>query len=301
MSGLVNKVKDALHSDKSSSTTSQPEGTHGQHNSRVANAADPRIDSDRDHRAAHTTTTHGTTHGTAGGLHESSTAAYGTHEPGYASRGTHEGAYNNTIGDNNRGLSGPASTTDGPHKSNLMNKADPRVDSDRDYSRNMGANPDRNADLGRNTHTTTSGTTHSNTLGSTGPTHTSNTLGSTGPTHTSNTLGSTGPTHHTTTAGSGLHSSGAPEGTYGPHSGRVANAADPRVDSDRDHRGTSGHAFGSTNTTGRNVGLENTYASGPASNTAGPHKSDMLNKADPRVDSDLDGSKTYGGNKTYGA
>lgn len=273
MSGLVNKVKDALHSDKSSSTTSQPEGTHGHHNSRVANAADPRIDSDRDHRAAHTTTTHGT----VGGLHESSTAAYGTHEPGYASRGTHEGAYSNTIGDNNRGLSGPASNTDGPHKSNLMNKADPRVDSDRDYSRNMGANPDRNADLGRNTHTTTSGTTHSNTLGSTGP------------------------THHTTTAGSGLHSSGAPEGTYGPHSGRVANAADPRVDSDRDHRGTSGHAFGSTNTTGRNVGLENTYASGPASNTAGPHKSDMMNKVDPRVDSDLDGSKTYGGNKTYGA
>jgi len=25
----------------------------------------------------------------------------------------------------------------------------------------------------------------------------------------------------------------------------------------------------------------------------------LLNKADPRVDSDLDGSKTVGGNKTY--
>jgi hypothetical protein len=26
-----------------------------------------------------------------------------------------------------------------------------------------------------------------------------------------------------------------------------------------------------------------------------------MNKIDPRVDSDLDGSKTVGGNKTYGA
>lgn len=33
-------------------TAGAPEGTHGTHNSRVANAADPRIDSDRDHRAA---------------------------------------------------------------------------------------------------------------------------------------------------------------------------------------------------------------------------------------------------------
>ncbi|KAI1344874.1 hypothetical protein F5Y15DRAFT_363943 [Xylariaceae sp. FL0016] len=38
---------------------------------------------------------------------------------------------------------------------------------------------------------------------------------------------------------------------------------------------------------------------GPAPHTAGPHKSDMMNKMDPRVDSNLDGSKTVGGNKTY--
>ena len=38
---------------------------------------------------------------------------------------------------------------------------------------------------------------------------------------------------------------------------------------------------------------------GPAHNTAGPHSSDMANKLDPRVDSDLDGSKTLGQNKTY--
>jgi hypothetical protein len=39
------------------------------------------------------------------------------------------------------------------------------------------------------------------------------------------------------------------------------------------------------------------YYSAP--NTAGPHKSDLLNKLDPRVDSDLDGSKTIGGDKTF--
>jgi hypothetical protein len=38
-----------------------------------------------------------------------------------------------------------------------------------------------------------------------------------------------------------------------------------------------------------------TVGSGPSSSTAGPHKSDLLNKADPRVDSDLNGSRTAPG------
>ncbi len=74
---------------------------------------------------------------------------------------------------------------------------------------------------------------------------------------------------------------GAPAGTYGPHSSKVANAADPRIDSDRDGRAAVGNA------------------PGPAPNTAGPHRNDVLNKVDPRVDSDLDGSKTMGGNRTF--
>lgn len=41
------------------------------------------------------------------------------------------------------------------------------------------------------------------------------------------------------------------------------------------------------------------HGTGPAPNTAGPHKSDMMNKMDPRVDSDLDNSKTIGGDKTF--
>jgi len=68
--------------------------------------------------------------------------------------------------------------------------------------------------------------------------------------------------------------------------------------------GNQGHAAGGhlsgnqhTGTTGG--GLFSNDMPGPAPNTAGPHKSDMLNKLDPRVDSDLDASKTVGGNKTY--
>jgi hypothetical protein len=70
---------------------------------------------------------------------------------------------------------------------------------------------------------------------------------------------------------------GAAEGTHGP------KAADPRVDSDRNR-----------------IGIMNPdRGTGPAPHTAGPHKSDLMNKLDPRVDSDLDGSKTVGGNKTF--
>ncbi|KAF5003655.1 hypothetical protein FDECE_9798 [Fusarium decemcellulare] len=311
MSSLINKVKDAISSDKS---TEQPEGTHGPHSNRAANTADPRVDSDRDHRAGHSSNLTGTGE-------YSSTGQYAT-----------------TDTRNTYGTDGPASRTDGPHKSNVLNKADPRVDSDRDYSKNLGANPHG-----------TSGTGAHNAEGL-GGTHTG--FGATG------TTGTTGGLGHTTgtTGGLGGHSSGLPEGTTGPHSSRAANTADPRVDSDLDGsrnlgaRGTGtygetttgglghttgtsgfssagagahgpGHSSGLTEgTTGSHgaggysgtgaTGTHHTqgtslgstggaYGTGPAPNTAGPHKSDMLNKADPRVDSNLDGSKTVGRDKTF--
>jgi hypothetical protein len=144
--------------------------------------------------------------------------------------------------DANRGAGGLGTRTDGPHSSNLMNKADPRVDSDRDHSRNMGMNPHGTA---------TSGTT-------------------------------------------GTHGLGGTTGTTGTHNTRSTAAGTT---------GTTG-VLGSSGTTGT-TGTHNTRSTaagsgpGPAPNTAGPHSSDLLNKADPRVDSDLDGSKTFGGNKTY--
>jgi len=225
MSGLINKVKEAIHSDKDK------------------------------HNDSHTTGTH------TAGTHDTRTS------------GVPEG-------------------TAGPHSSRAANAADPRVDSDLDSSRRTGA----------------TGTTGG--LGSTG--------GMTG-THSSGMTGT--------------HSSGLPEGTAGPHSSRAANAADPRVDSDLDSSrrtgglggstynqtttGTSGlsshgaGAHGPTGThssglsganTGAHMGENTAYGTnnpGPAPKTAGPHKSDMLNKADPRVDSNLDGSKTVGKEKTF--
>ncbi|PSN72098.1 hypothetical protein BS50DRAFT_569654 [Corynespora cassiicola Philippines] len=63
----------------------------------------------------------------------------------------------------------------------------------------------------------------------------------------------------------GEYSTGTGSTNYGPHSGDVANKADPRFDSDLDHRGTT---TGSTN--------------------YGAHDTNVGNKLDPRYDSDLD-------------
>ncbi|KAI9044555.1 uncharacterized protein KD926_000466 [Aspergillus affinis] len=115
--------------------------------------------------------------------------------------------------------------------------------------------------------------------------------------------------------------------TQGPHSSNAANKADPRVDSDLDGRGvnptttiSSGpylHGAVSPNDkptynrawTGDSDGISprtstvntnaNAYdaprtddpSTGPAPSTAGPHSSNVANKADPRVDSDLSSAK----------
>ncbi|KAH9229745.1 hypothetical protein K456DRAFT_56103 [Colletotrichum gloeosporioides 23] len=143
-----------------------PAGTHGPHGNRAENLADPRVDSDRDHRGAPGT-------GLTGSNVHNSNVRTGYDDPS----GTH-----------------------GPHNTRTGNLADPRVDSDRDHRGAPG--------------TGLTGTTHGATHGTHG-------------------------THGT----SGLSNSNVrtgyddPEGTLGPYSGRVANAVDPRVDSDRDHRG----------------------------------------------------------------
>jgi len=100
----------------------------------------------------------------------------------------------------------------------------------------------------------------------------------------------------------------------------MGNKLDPRIDSDRvgsqgNAPGTggygSGHSTGigsdpygshSTGMTGETHGTHHhsSHLPGPADSTAGPHNSNLLNKADPRVDSDLDGSKKIGGDRTFG-
>ncbi|KAK4179309.1 hypothetical protein QBC36DRAFT_78777 [Triangularia setosa] len=293
MSSIVNKIKEAVHSDNKAHHGA-PEGTSGPHNSRVANAADPRVDSDRDgsHTAGRTTGTTGTTGvgrttGTTGTTGVGRTAGHGEFGSGGYGTGTSEGI-------------------SGPHNSRVANTLDPRVDSDRDGSRTTGNTAGtgfgNTASTGFGNTSRTTGTTeglhgpHSSRAANTldprvdSDRDGSNTLGSSGTgTHTTagfggNTGIGSGNTHRMNagtgkTGLAGTH--GDPAGTHGPHNSRIANAADPRVDSDRDGRGAI------------------RSGPGPAGNTAGPHSSDMANKLDPRVDSDLDGSKTVGQNRTY--
>lgn len=179
---------------------------------------------------------------------------------------------------------GPAAHTAGHHKHDLLNKLDPSVDSSRDK---VPLPPPGGAGA-------TNGPHHSRLANKLDMTVDSKTyeranLGTSSASATYQNAGVPDPTHNGHLQG-GLMSgggSGAPEGTYGPHGSRVANAADPRVDSDRDGRGAAygqqqgvgGAGYGQGVTQGHN------NLGGPAPNTAGPHKSDAMNKLDPKVDS----------------
>jgi hypothetical protein len=205
MSGLINKVKDALHSDKDKTHHEQPEGTHGTHNSRAANAADPRFDSDRDHRANPATTT-------TGGLGGSS-----------AHTGPTAGGLGHSTGAGHRSENLPEGTV-GPHGSRVANAADPRVDSDLDSSRNTHGG---NTGLPGSTHSSGLPGSNNNSrlhegtgagLGhSTGAGHTTGGIGSTG--------GLGGSSAHTgaghTTGGIGHRSENLPGSTHtsGLHEG----------------------------------------------------------------------------------
>jgi hypothetical protein len=238
MSNIIHKAKEALtsHHDKPSHSSNA-----GPHDSNLANKADPRVDSDRDHRAGYSAAGTGTGTGTGG--YDAGTSGYGTgtgtgtgtggYDAGTSGYGTGTGT-----GDYGTGTSGygTGTTTTGPHGSNLANKADPRVDSDRGQ------------------YGTTGGVT----------------------------------------AG-GAYNSNPSSTNAGPHSSNLANKADPRVDSDFDNRARHQNLGGTDAPAGSSY---TTPGSGAAQQTAGPHDSNIANKLDPRVDSDLDNSRTVGGNIT---
>ena len=100
------------------------------------------------------------------------------------------------------------------------------------------------------------------------------------------------------------NSNTAPTTSAGPHSSDLANKADPRVDSDFDGSRTTGNTgYGSNVPSSTSTGYGSNTPSGttsgygsniPSGSTAGPHNSNLANKADPRVDSDLDGPGTTG-------
>ena len=121
--------------------------THGPHSTGTANLLDPQL--------------------TEGELSGSGRQAGSSSFPGHEHSHTRSGAeYENTRGDRHTGRdaalatggaaaataasgghqsqgtsTGPASSTAGPHNSNLLNKLDPRVDSDQDGSRTFGSVP----------------------------------------------------------------------------------------------------------------------------------------------------------------
>jgi len=245
MSGLVNKVKEVLHGDKhgdkhtNTHTTNNtqgnniPEGTHGPHGSKVANAADPRVDSDLD--STRRTAGHGefgsnnnyATQGTGTSNLEGSTGYGNEHGIGRTTGATGTSGYGNE-----QGIGG---TTAG-------------------FGNEQG--------IGRTAGTTGYGNEQG--MGRTAGTGMTGTEGAyeSGPRTTGH--------HHGVGSGiTGTHD--ASTGTYGSQG------------LERDGRDTYGAGTGP----------------GPAPHTAGPHKNDMLNKADPRVDSNMDGSRTVGGNKTF--
>ena len=239
----------------------------GPHDSKFANKLDPRVDSDRYGSAGNTAGAGGVGAGQYG-----STGTHGTHTGsgltgGAPHTGSHAGSH---IG----------SDPTGPHNTNFANRADPRVDSDH---------------YGSTGNTAGAGGYGAGQYGSTG-THTGS--GLTGHNTTGSGLTGTHGTHGTHT-GSGLTGNHGYSDPSGPHDSRFANQADPRVDSDR--YGGQGNTYGTT----QGSGLTGTNHPGQvghsdANKTAGPHGSNLLNKLDPRVDSDLDGSKTTGGDRTYG-
>ncbi|KAF8249544.1 hypothetical protein K440DRAFT_620926 [Wilcoxina mikolae CBS 423.85] len=134
--GLVEKGDFA--GDRDHITSSSAYGNTGPHQSNIANKLDPRVDSDRDHRGAATTSSHSNDHSTG--------FATGSNNP-FRSERTEVYPSNTSSGsqhDHSKGglmaASGLAtgSTNDGPHSSNIANKLDPRVDSDRDHRGTTG-------------------------------------------------------------------------------------------------------------------------------------------------------------------
>ncbi|KAF6794578.1 cell surface protein [Colletotrichum sojae] len=116
-----------------------PAGTHGSHGNRAGNLADPRVDSDRDHRGAKGSGITGSNVHTG---YDDPSGSHGPHgnragnlaDPRVDSDRDHRGAPGSGLtGSNVRTGYDDPSGTHGPHNNRVGNVADPRVDSDRDH------------------------------------------------------------------------------------------------------------------------------------------------------------------------
>lgn len=318
------------HGTTGSGLTGSHGTTHGSdptgpHDSKLANKLDPRVDSDKVGPAGNSSSIggYGNEHHTSGQqtyqtdgkklpealLEDHSRADH--HSGAGLSHSSHTNTGSGLTGSNTHSSHTRGSDPTGPHDSHLANKADPRVDSDR-YG--AAGNTSGAGGYGAGQYGTTGsgltgshGTTGSGLTGSHG-THGSTGYGTTGSGLTGN-QGTTGSgltgthgTHGSTgygTTGSGLTGNQGYSDPTGPHDSHLGNKADPRVDSDR--YGGQGNTYGTTQSSGLTGNNHPGHVGNPNANqTAGPHGSNILNKLDPRVDSDLDGSKRVGGDRTYG-
>ncbi|KAL3424510.1 hypothetical protein PVAG01_03791 [Phlyctema vagabunda] len=325
-----------------STTTGTGYGTStnaGPHDSNLANKADPRVDSDRDGRSNPTSSTGHSNTGRNAALGAGAVGAAGLagrehnqHQGNVTGTGHSEsGQRAFPVSGGTTGHTSGTSTNVGPHDSNIANKADPRVDSDRD---------------GRSHPTHAAGTTGHNTTGhnTAGHNTTGHTATGTGAGHSTGHSGTQGATgHHTgrdaavgTGVGAGAAGLGAHEhnkhdptsalpgpapNTAGPHSKDWLNKLDPRVHS-KEPADSSSHSGTHDSHTGRNaagvgaVGAgagayaadkhhdkhnvnqpghsTTTGTTGHSTTTAGPHSSNVANKADPSVDSDRSKDHHYG-------
>ncbi|KAL8771010.1 MAG: hypothetical protein Q9209_003429 [Squamulea sp. 1 TL-2023] len=290
----------------------------GPHSSALANKADPRVDSDLDgSKGLGGRDTTGTTAGLTGSSLPDRTA----------------GNQGNTA-DTGRSfpLDGASSgtSTSGPHSSDLANKADPRVDSDRDGSRAVGTTSGLGSATGAMPSSSHQGDLSRSGLGDAPGSQAGVGTGAATGVPLPKGYGAESWTHD-----HGKHgheyagdpceneppAPGAVHFTSGPHSLDTTNRLDPHVGGgaagglehttvdSTPHTGDR-HTGSGDLATGIGMGTtgDGSYESSrvtpsatttqSAGTTAGPHKSDLLNKADPRVDSDL--SKQQGTSTTSG-
>ncbi|RHZ67944.1 protein dprC [Aspergillus thermomutatus] len=102
-------------------------------------------------------------------------------------------------------------------------------------------------------------------------------------------------TNVNTAASTGDPSTGPASKSAGPHDSNVANTLDPRVDSDMNNRAQ--YAPGMAASGNVHPGATQSYDN-PNSTNAGPHGSSVMNKLDPRVDSQTGNTTTKTTNQT---
>lgn len=227
----------------------------------------------------------------------------------------------------------PGSTPTGPHSSNYANKADPRVDSDLDGSSTVGNTGYESTATGYGSGTgPRTESAHQGSLeqdrelaGSTGATAVGSGLAGYGLESSKHGHGGHGHTYEGDPCESGEPAVPGPHFTTGPHATDTANRLDPHVASGVGQPSATTHAdsgseVGSTIHSGDHHDRSTALAGGAGAagisafgssrdapdsvadsktDSVGPHKSSLLNKLDPRVDSDL--TKQQGSTGTAGS